>query len=296
MGLPRNSIPIKGLNLPLLWLAVCWMNWGSWFSSHIRKIIRVIRWNASTKLCQKPASRGGSPVNIGVGTAVMLYNASVHSSLGQTPNQLWLGYDFRDNPADLVLGRPALGPADGEPLELAAKLRQEIELVVKVANENMSLAIHGMHGTTRTESWTLDQGTWSLLLLNWEGTRPLTANSAWNGVALLISGYSRENHGPYRNHASSKGDYPMESQNLHPPSYQVTVLPGQMTGWKPKPLNPPASRMYSLYTWNGGHLTGWPWKLWAVPRSDRSGSPPPLPPPHNPATDMGYPSRRWDHG
>ena len=82
----------------------------------------------------------------------MLYNASVHSSLGQTPNQLWLGYDFRDNPADLVLGRPALGPADGEPLELAAKLRQEIELVVKVANENMSLAIHGMHGTTRTES------------------------------------------------------------------------------------------------------------------------------------------------
>ena len=71
----------------------------------------------------------------------MLYNASIHTSLGVTPNQLRFGYDIRDNLLDCFLGRPALGPPDGEPSELAAKMKQEIELIVKIARGNSSLAI-----------------------------------------------------------------------------------------------------------------------------------------------------------
>ena len=71
----------------------------------------------------------------------MLYNASIYASLGVTPNQLRFRYDICDNPLDVLLGQLGLGPSYGVPLELAAKMMQEIELVVKIACENSSLAI-----------------------------------------------------------------------------------------------------------------------------------------------------------
>ena len=78
---------------------------------------------------------------LGIQTAVMLYNASIYASLGMTLNQLRFRYDIHDNPLFVLLGRLALGPSDGEPSELAAKMKQEIELVVKIARGNSSLAI-----------------------------------------------------------------------------------------------------------------------------------------------------------
>ena len=89
-----------------------------------------------------------------VRTAVMLKNASVHSTLGMIPNQLQFGYDFRDNPADLVLGRPALGPADGEPSDLVANIRQEIDLVVKIASGNTLIAIQWNAWYYQNQFWT----------------------------------------------------------------------------------------------------------------------------------------------
>ena len=50
----------------------------------------------------------------GVRTAGMLYNGSVHASLGVTPNSLIFGHEV-PGPGDLVLGRPPLGPDDGPP-------------------------------------------------------------------------------------------------------------------------------------------------------------------------------------
>ena len=45
----------------------------------------------------------------GVQTAVMLYNSSVHTSLGVTPHRLKFGHEV-PGPVDIVLGRPPLAP------------------------------------------------------------------------------------------------------------------------------------------------------------------------------------------
>jgi transposase InsO family protein len=60
----------------------------------------------------------------GVRTAVMLYNGSIHASLGVTPNSLKFGHEV-PGPADMLLGRPPLGPEDGPPGVLAERLRRE---------------------------------------------------------------------------------------------------------------------------------------------------------------------------
>ena len=65
----------------------------------------------------------------GVRTAVMLYNSSVHTSLGVTPNRLKFGHEV-PGPADLVLGQPPLGPEDGPPGVIADRLRREMQAVI----------------------------------------------------------------------------------------------------------------------------------------------------------------------
>ena len=45
---------------------------------------------------------------------MMLYNGSIHASLGVTPNSLKFGHEV-PGPGDLVLGRPPLGPDDSPP-------------------------------------------------------------------------------------------------------------------------------------------------------------------------------------
>ena len=45
----------------------------------------------------------------GVRTAVMLYNGSIHASLGVTPNSLKFGHEV-PGPGDLMLGRPPPRP------------------------------------------------------------------------------------------------------------------------------------------------------------------------------------------
>ena len=81
-------------------------------------------------------TRGGNSVDFGDPD-------SSHVVQHQYSRQSWLRfrYDVRDNPLVVLLGRLALGPSDREPLELDAKIMQEIELVVKIACENISLAI-----------------------------------------------------------------------------------------------------------------------------------------------------------
>ena len=91
---------------------------------------------------------------LGIQTAVMLYNASIYASLGMTLNQLRFRYDIHDNPLFVLLGRLALGPSDGEPSELAAKMMQEIELVFKIAHENNSLTIQ--RNGRYYQNWALD--------------------------------------------------------------------------------------------------------------------------------------------
>ena len=76
----------------------------------------------------------------GVRTAVMLYNGSIHASLGVTPNSLKFGHEV-PGPGDLVLGRPPLGPDDGPPGVLADRLRREMQVLMKTAADQQRLAV-----------------------------------------------------------------------------------------------------------------------------------------------------------
>ena len=76
----------------------------------------------------------------GVRTAVMLYNSSVHTSLGVTPNRLKFGHEV-PGPADLVLGQPPLGPEDGPPGVIADRLRREMQAVIRVVTAKQKLAV-----------------------------------------------------------------------------------------------------------------------------------------------------------
>jgi hypothetical protein len=76
----------------------------------------------------------------GVRTAVMLYNGSIHASLGVTPNSLKFGHEV-PGPADMLLGRPPLGPEDGPPGALAERLRREMQLIMKTATAQQKLAV-----------------------------------------------------------------------------------------------------------------------------------------------------------
>ena len=76
----------------------------------------------------------------GVRTAVMLYNGSIHTSLGVTPNSLKFGHEV-PGPGDFVLGRPPLGPEDGPPGALADRLRREMQLLMKTATDQQKLAV-----------------------------------------------------------------------------------------------------------------------------------------------------------
>ena len=70
----------------------------------------------------------------------MLYNGSVHASLGVTPNSLKFGHEV-PGPGDLVLGRPPLGPDDGPPGVLADRLRREMQVLMKTAADQQRLAV-----------------------------------------------------------------------------------------------------------------------------------------------------------
>ena len=76
----------------------------------------------------------------GVRTAVMLYNGSVHSSLGVTPNRLKFGHEV-PGPADMILGQPPLGPEDGPPGVIADRLRREMQAVIRVVTAKQKLAV-----------------------------------------------------------------------------------------------------------------------------------------------------------
>ena len=76
----------------------------------------------------------------GVRTAVMLYNSSVHTSLGVTPNRLKFGHKV-PGPVDLILGQPPLGPKDGPPGVIADRLRREMQAVIRVVTAKQKLAI-----------------------------------------------------------------------------------------------------------------------------------------------------------
>ena len=70
----------------------------------------------------------------------MVLQSIHHSSSGFTPNKLFLG---RENclPTDLFQGAPALGPEDGPPDRIVAKLEWEAAMVQKAAQDNMVLAV-----------------------------------------------------------------------------------------------------------------------------------------------------------
>lgn len=76
----------------------------------------------------------------GVRTAVMLYNGSVHASLGVTPNSLKFGHEI-PGPADILLGRPPLGPEDGPPGVVADRLRREMQAIIQTATDQQKLAV-----------------------------------------------------------------------------------------------------------------------------------------------------------
>jgi len=75
----------------------------------------------------------------GVRTAVMLYNGSIHASLGVTPNSLKFGHEV-PRPGEILLGRPPLGPEDSPPGAIVDRLRREMQAIIRTAKDQQQLA------------------------------------------------------------------------------------------------------------------------------------------------------------
>ena len=71
---------------------------------------------------------------------MMLYNGSVHASLGVTPNSLKFWHEV-PSPGEILLGRPPLGPDDGPPGALEDRLHREMQVLVRAADDQQKLAI-----------------------------------------------------------------------------------------------------------------------------------------------------------
>ena len=70
----------------------------------------------------------------------MTYNGAKHASTGQTPNVLFLGREI-NLPIDLYQTGPVLGPEDGEPVEILAKIQRQTAQWAADAREQQVVAI-----------------------------------------------------------------------------------------------------------------------------------------------------------
>ena len=83
---------------------------------------------------------GGNNLLSNFRTACMVYNGNRHGATGVTPNSLHLGKEI-PMPTDVLIEKNRLGPQDGPPEELVARLQDEMDKVVTSARRNQQLAI-----------------------------------------------------------------------------------------------------------------------------------------------------------
>ena len=122
----------------------------------------------------------------GVRTAVMLYNGSVHASLGVTPNSLKFGHEV-PGPGEILLGRPPLGPEDGSPGVIADRLRREMQAIVRTATDQQKLAVdrNTKYYAGLTQHYLPGDLVFAFTERQGEPTPPATLRPTWAGPCIV---------------------------------------------------------------------------------------------------------------